>query len=246
MIQIENICKSFGCKAVLDNVSLICEKGKVQALLGANGAGKSTLIHIISQLSEADKGAFSIDGEYITYSSHQYRKKVGYVFENPIYVEKMTALEYLHFVSKLYHIPTEVAKEKVTELICFFELEDASRKTIQQFSKGMKSKISLAASLVHSPDYLIYDEPFDGIDFLMSQKIIQQFKKMAAKGVTFLITSHQFDIIAELADNFAILKNGTILFNRPYRRIIDDISKSKENIKEYIQKLMENPVYSGL
>jgi ABC-2 type transport system ATP-binding protein len=238
MIQIEHVQKSFKEKQVLRDVSLTCEQGKIQALLGINGAGKTTLIHIISQLLKAEQGTFSIDGESVTDDSYLYKRKVGYVFEAPMYAEKFTAYEYLDFVSKLYQLPKSVAKERIEELLLFFELENENKKSIQRFSKGMKSKISLAASLIHSPKYLIYDEPFDGIDFLMSQKLIRLFKEMAAKGITFLITSHQFELIADMADNFAILKDGKILFNRPYQDICVDVPAGS-NIKDHIQSLMQ-------
>jgi len=234
MIQIEHISKSFGNKQVLNDLSLTCATGKIQALLGANGAGKSTLIHIISQLLRSDSGSFSIDGEQITSESFEYRKKMGYVFEKPIYVEKMTAKEYLNFVADLYRLPEEIRKNKVEELLDFFELNTDTENHILYFSKGMKSRVSIAAALIHSPQYIIMDEPFDGIDFLMSQKIIKLLKDLANKNCTFLITSHQFDHIAELSDNFAILKNGTILFNRSYTEIIDDASQKELPLKEYI------------
>ena len=234
MIQIEHIKKSFGHKQVLNELSLICTEGKIQALLGANGAGKSTLVHIISQLLMADNGRFFIDGEQITNDSFEYRTKMGYVFEKPIYVEKMTAKEYLDFVACMYQMPKEIKKNRVEELLIFFELDKDADNPILQFSKGMKSKISIAAALVHSPKYLILDEPFDGIDFLMSQKIIKLFKDLAAQRCTFLITSHQFDLLAELCDNFAILKNGTILFNRSYSEILDDAMQKRKTIKEYV------------
>jgi ABC-type multidrug transport system, ATPase component len=238
MINIDHITKSFNSNLILKDVFLTCETGKIQALLGVNGAGKSTLIHIIAQLLKADQGTFSFDGEIITEDMYNYKCKIGYVFENPMYVEKMTVVEYLNFMTNLYQLPKENAKARIVELLSLFELENETKKQIHQFSKGMKNKVSLAASLIHNPDYLIYDEPFDGIDFLMSQKLISLFKEMANKGKTFLITSHQFDLIAELADNFAVLKEGVILFNRPYSDILDDASIENRGVKDYIQKLL--------
>jgi ABC-2 type transport system ATP-binding protein len=239
MIQIGNIYKSFGDKPVLNGVSLTCQTGQIQALLGVNGAGKSTLIHILSQILTANSGDFSIDNERITPDAYTYKRNVGYVFEHPMYIEKMYASEYLNFIAKLYQIPKIIANKKVEELLTFFELDQTSKQTILELSKGMKSKISLAASLIHSPRYLIYDEPFDGIDFLMSQKLVKLFKTMANNGVTFLITSHQFELISELSDNLAVLKEGQIIFNRPYSEIVTEASNGGKSIRDYLQKCME-------
>ena len=105
MIRANNIFKSYKKNEVLKGVDFICEKGKIQALLGANGAGKSTLINILSGIIEQDSGGFNIDNEEITINSYKYRNKVGYVFENPIYIEKFSAYEYFEFVARMYKIP---------------------------------------------------------------------------------------------------------------------------------------------
>ncbi|GHS88122.1 ABC transporter ATP-binding protein [Bacteroidia bacterium] len=241
MIQIDNIYKSFGTKSVLSGVSLTCETGKIQALLGVNGAGKSTLVHIISQLLQADKGEFSIDGEVITEDAYVYKRNMGYVFEHPIYIEKMYASEYLNFVAKMYELPKDSYPQKVRELLTFFEIEPDAKQTILEFSKGMKSKMSLAAALIHSPKHLILDEPFDGIDFLMTQKIVKLFKTLAKEGVTILITSHQMELIHELADTMAILKDGHIMFNRAYSDIVATATNEGKSVRDYLQECMEDP-----
>lgn len=250
MIAIKEITKSYKKQEVLKGVNLTCKTGKIQALLGANGAGKSTLINIVSGLIKNNSGTFFIDDEEITIDSYKYRIKVGYVFEQPIYIDKLSAKEYLTFVAKMYKLPKNEFPQKIEELLTFFELPNNNKKYIESYSKGMKNKVSLAAALIHQPPYLILDEPFDGVDFVSIQKITRLFKDLANKGVTILITSHQYDVVAELCDSFALLKSGEIVFNSTMDELIEASKKqfdtTKNPVKSYLESLMSNEQDSSL
>lgn len=241
MVEICNIKKAYKNQEVLKGINLSCNTGKIQALLGANGAGKTTLINIVSGLIKNDDGEIFIDGEKISFDSFKYRIKVGYVFEKPIYIEKLSANEYLTFVAKMYELPKDEYSFKINELLIFFDLPKDNKKYIERYSKGMKSKVSLAAALIHNPKYLILDEPFDGVDFVSIQNISKLFRQMAENGTTIFITSHQYDVIAEMCNMFAILKNGIILFNVDFKELqnmSDDFSLEKNQVKSYLEALM--------
>ncbi|NJL14937.1 MAG: ABC transporter ATP-binding protein [Microscillaceae bacterium] len=242
MFQISELHKSYGKKPILKGVDLVVDTGTVQALLGANGAGKSTLIHCISFLIPFEKGEVFIDDEKITFKSNTYRSKVGYILEKPIYIDKFSAREYLHFVADLYKISKQDAKLRVSELLQFLDLPQDDNKYIESYSKGMKNKVSLAAALIHKPSYLILDEPFDGMDFMSVRKISKLLKDMAAKGATILVTSHQFDVIADIADKFALLKEGKIFFNLTMdalsAKASEKFSEDKTPLKSYLESVM--------
>jgi len=240
MIKIDRVTKKFSTKKVLDGVNLICQKGKVQALLGANGAGKTTLIDIVSGLSKSTKGSFYIDGEKINLDNYTYRKKVGYVFEKALFFEKLTAKEYLRFVSEMYELPKNNYLSRIEELIAFFELPSDNSKNIENYSKGMKKKVSLAAALIHDPNYLILDEPFDGLDFVTLEKTKRLLRKMADNGTTILITSHQYDIVSSISDQFALLKKGKILFNLTIAELEEKAKIQQKNIDPSVKKYLEN------
>jgi ABC-2 type transport system ATP-binding protein len=195
MIEIKNIHKKFHQKTVLNGVDLSVSSGTIQALLGANGAGKSTLINILSFLIHKNKGKISIDGEELNVNSYKYRSKVGYVFEHPIYVDDFSAEQYLHFVGQLHKLERANYESKTEELLTFFSLP-FDKKSIKNYSKGMKTKVSLAAALIHEPSYLVLDEPLDGMDFSSIQKTIELLKDLSKKNnCTILIASHQYDLI---------------------------------------------------
>lgn len=244
MIRISNIHKRYKSNLVLKGVDISINYGCIQSLLGANGAGKSTLIKIIACILEADDGELYIDNEKITIDSYGYRKKIGYVFEQPMYIDKLTPYEYLFFVGRMYYIKKNLLDDRINELLLFLDLHETDN-YIEKLSKGMKSKISIAAALIHNPKYLILDEPFDGLDFLSIQKITRLFRTLAEKGCTILITSHQYDVIASLCDKFALLKNGSILFNyslEELEKVAKEYTNDSNPVKYYLEKMMdENP-----
>jgi ABC-2 type transport system ATP-binding protein len=244
MITIRGLSKTFKGRQVLNSVDLEIPRGSIHALLGANGSGKSTLIYLLSGLLKADEGTCCIDGEVITPNRYQYRNKVGYVFEKPLYIEKFSAREYLQFVADLYGLPKKVYQSRVEELLAFMNLPTDNRRYIESYSKGMKNKVSLAAALIHHPQYLILDEPFDGIDFASVQKISKLLRNLAAKGVTILLTSHQYDILAAVSDHFALLKEGSVLFYLPLPALetlaARDFPGEKNPVKAYLESLMDD------
>ena len=242
MIEIRDIHKYYTKnKNILSGVNLSIQKGTIQALLGANGAGKSTLINIISCLIKWQQGQILIDNQVITLDDYEYRNKVGYVFENPLYIEKFSAKEYLDFVADMYKINKNDRLQRVKELLEFFELPD-DKKYIEDYSKGMKAKVSLAAALIHKPSYLVLDEPFDGMDFVSVQKICKLFRQMATNGATFLVASHQYDVISELGDSFALLKQGKIIFNSSMTELLENAKSNgfteNNSIKAYLESIM--------
>jgi len=194
MIRIRSLNKNFGSKRILNNLNLICETGKIQALLGANGAGKTTMIYILSGLLKSDSGEIFIDEELVDVNQYKYKSKIGYVFEVPLYFEKLTAKEFLMFSAKMRDIKEEEYLPRIKHYMDLLEVPD-DKKFIEKYSKGMKQKINIITALLHEPKYLILDEPFANLDFLSIQRLTELFKNLANTGVTILVTSHQFDVI---------------------------------------------------
>lgn len=231
MIQIQNLYKEYNKREILRNISLTVENGCIQALLGANGAGKSTLIYSVGNIIEykAQKIEYDFDN-------------TGFVFDKPTYIEKFSANEYLEFVALMRKLPKEACKVQIRELLTLFELPMDNEKYIESYSKGMKAKVSLAAAILNNPCNLILDEPFDGVDFLSIQKIIKLLKDMSQKGCAILITSHQYDIIADVCTKFALLADGGIVFNKTMNELeeqaINQFGRDKQSVKLYLENEM--------
>lgn len=231
MIQIKNLKKSFGSKQVLNGVNLEIHKGKIHGLIGSNGAGKSTLINVISGLIKSDSGDVLINGNSIE-NKYAYKTSVGYVFETPLYLEKLSAKEYLAFVSRSYNLHMGISSKKINELLDFFDLPRDNKKYIDQYSRGMKVKVSIAAAIIHDPIYLVLDEPFVGLDFHSIDKVSKLLKDKANNGGAIIVASHQHEIIPEICDRLVLLDQGKICLDKKINELGGD---TKINLKSIIK-----------
>lgn len=222
-IQVAKLSKLYkkGNVKALDNLSVSVTKGSVFGLIGPNGAGKTTLIYIIAGLIRRSSGKMVIFHKEIGNRDFLFRQRIGFVLDRPMYFDKLTVKEYLEFVAGMYDIPKQDTQGKIEELVSFFDLEPAVRNYIETYSKGMKQKVSIAAAIIHEPDLLILDEPFDGIDTTSAEEIKEILLQMNKKGVTIVITSHQLELIEALCTECAILHKGQIVFQSK----IDELEK---------------------
>jgi ABC-2 type transport system ATP-binding protein len=206
-MKVVSISKSFGLKAVLKDCSLEVPTGNIQALLGRNGAGKSTLINIMADIIPADSGYVEIANTVVSPAQYGYKQHVGYLIEENLLINNLSAIEYLKLMGAFYNLSKKKLDKQIEYLIAYFELPE-DRTLIRKFSKGMKAKLNLASTLIHEPKILVLDEPFNGLDFPSVQKLSKLLKKIALNGGEILIASHQFALIAEICDRFALIEGG--------------------------------------
>lgn len=214
MISVRKLGKNFGKQPVLEGLDLSVSPGEVVVLVGKNGCGKSTLIQAIAGLIPVDAGTVLIDEAPIGTRYHPVLRRVGFVFDQPIYVEGFSGWKYLEFVGRLYGLDKTESQQRATELLEFFDLPTGQKK-IADYSKGMKKKISFAAALIHKPRYLVLDEPFDGMDAATVLKASEQLRELAVQGTGVLLVTHQNGLIRELATTVATMGQGKISRVRP-------------------------------
>jgi ABC-2 type transport system ATP-binding protein len=209
VLEIRDLVKTYanGYRA-LDHLSLSVSSGSVFGLLGLNGAGKTTTIRVIAGLAQKDSGSVALFGKEISHKDGLHKNKVGFVLDEPLYFEWMTATEYLCFIGTMYGLSEKEMRQRVVELLEFFDLSDAAEETIETFSTGMKKKISIAAAIIHNPRLLILDEPLESIDAVAATAIKECIRLMASKGTTIVITSHVIDAVEKLCTEIAIVDRG--------------------------------------
>lgn len=223
----------------LSDFNLVLKRGSILGLLGPNGAGKSTFVNILTNIVKRDSGEIYLFDEEITENSYEYKSNCGFVLEKPVYIEKLTILEYLGFAGKMYGLSGEKTEERIIELIDIFELVSKKDKWIESCSKGMKKKVSIAAALLHNPQLLVLDEPFSDLDLVALGRIKDIMHKTKDTGKAILIASHNIQEIENICDEFAIIKDGKILFQQNIREIQREIEKN--NLDNF-----ENFVYSHI
>lgn len=207
-ISLKQVNHFFGKQQVLADVEFQVPYGCIYGLLGPSGGGKTTIVKIASGILEASSGEALILGERMPNLSLMNR--IGYMAQGDALYASLSAAENLNFFGAVYGMGKKELKRKSEEVMSIVNLENELKKPVWAYSGGMKRRLSLAISLLHSPEVLILDEPTVGIDPLLRKNIWDELYKLAASGITILVTTHVMDE-AEKCNHLAMLREGRII-----------------------------------
>lgn len=232
ILEIKNVVKTYdNGVCALNDLSFRVPSGSIFGFIGLNGAGKTSSIRIIAGLSRQDSGNVILFGNEIGLHDSSYKREIGFVLDEPLYFDWMSAKDYLKFVGVMYGLSDETTAHRTEELLEFFDLTSKEDEPIETFSTGMKKKVSLAAAVIHKPQLVILDEPLEGIDALASSAIKESLKMMASNGTTILITSHVLETIEKMCSDIAIIDKGKILLQCKTEEIRSKVKGELSNIK---------------
>ena len=208
LIECKNVCKSFGEKVALDNVSVDIPKGKIFGLLGPNGAGKTTLIRIINRITIPNSGSVSFDGRPIT---QEVVEKIGYLPEERGLYRKMKVGEQAMYLAQLKGMSSKDASAELKKWFVKFGIESWWNKRVEELSKGMAQKLQFITTVVHKPSLLILDEPFSGFDPVNAQVIREEILRLKEEGATIILSTHNMESVEELCDNIALINKSKVV-----------------------------------
>ena len=221
MLEVRELTKRYHRVPAVDRISFTLQPGSVSGYLGPNGSGKSTTVKMITGLLEPSEGHILFDGRDIQHHLIEFRKRLGYVPEEPYLYPYMSGREYLQLVGRLRSIPQPVVDRKVDDLLALFGLERHRHAAISSYSKGMKQKILITAALLHNPDLLIFDEPLSGLDvtsMLVFRSVVQA---LGRAGKMILYSSHVLEVVEKVCSSVIILHRGRIMANDRVERLRD-------------------------
>lgn len=231
VLKIEDLTMSFGGNKVLVGIDLEVFRGQIIGYIGPNGAGKSTTVKIMLGLLTGYQGKVDIFGQDIAKSDNSYKRKIGYVPENGEVYDNLTALEYITFVGQMYGMSEEVIEYKTVRLLDKFDMVDALHGRISSFSKGMKQKLLIIASLIHDPELLFFDEPLSGLDANSVMIVKEMMSLLSAEGKTIFYSSHIMDVVEKISNRIVLLKDGKIVADGTFEQLRE---KNKEGTLEQI------------
>lgn len=210
-IEVKGLHKSYKKIHVLKGVDFNVKKGAIFALLGSNGAGKTTIIRILSTLLKQDRGTAMVNGFDVAKAPNRVRQSISLTGQFAAVDEILTGRENIMMIGRLRHIqfPAIVADD----LLIRFGLDDAGRRRVSTYSGGMRRKLDLAMSLVGMPEIVFLDEPTTGLDPEARLEVWANIRQLAAGGTTVMLTTQYLDEAEQLADQIAILHQGTIIAN---------------------------------
>ena len=210
-VSVKNLRKSYKKQVVLDNLTFTIKKGSIFALLGSNGAGKTTTINILSTLVKPDSGEANIQGHDVVKDAKEVRKHLSLTGQYAAVDELLTGKENMYMMGRLSRVSPQTIKKRTAQLLKQFDLEKAADKAASTYSGGMRRKLDLAISLLASPSILFLDEPTTGLDPRSRQELWRLIKSLAHDGTTILLTTQYLDEADYLADEIAVLREGTIV-----------------------------------
>jgi ABC-2 type transport system ATP-binding protein len=211
MLEARQLVKRFHGHAVVDHVSFAVHRGEVVGYLVPNGSGKTTTTRMLTGLLEPTSGAIVFDGRETRLDPLEFRRRFGYVPEEPFLYPFLSGREYLELVGRLREMPAAAIQSKIGALLELFGLSDAAHQGIASYSKGMKQKILVIAALLHDPDLLIFDEPDSGLDVTAALVMRHLVANLAARGKAILYTSHILDIVERLCTRVVVLHEGRVV-----------------------------------
>lgn len=212
MIEIENLTMHYGALKALDGLSLKIEPGELFAFLGPNGAGKTTAIKLLTGLMKPMAGSVRLCGIDIQADPMRAKALLGYVPDVATFYEKLTAPEFMHFISELFEMDPAHAARRTDELFTQFSLHEHSAQRIENLSHGTRQRLAIASALLHEPKVFIIDEPMVGLDPIHARIVKEELKRQSRAGATVLMSTHLLNIAEEVADRIGILHRGRLLF----------------------------------
>lgn len=211
MLELQHLYRSFRTIPAIQDISFQMAPGEIVGFLGPNGAGKSTTVKIITGMLRPDEGRVLFEGKDVRDDMVAFRAAIGYVPEEAHLYSYLSGLEYLQLVGRLRGLGEALLEAKATRLLKLLQLESWQYSPISTYSKGMRQRVLIAASLLHDPKLLIFDEPLSGLDVVSSRLFKDLLELLAAEGKAILYISHVLEVVEQVCNRVIVIAKGKIL-----------------------------------
>ena len=227
-------------KVAVNDLSFVAYEGEIYGLLGPNGAGKTTTLRIISTLIKADEGDAFIDGISVKKEPEMIRGKIGFL-TSELKLEDFFTPNYLYdYFSKLHNVDEQTRNERKQKLFEKFGIEDYKEVKIGELSTGMKQKVSLVISIVHDPDFIIFDEPTNGLDIITAKTVTDFLIDLKNEGKTIILSTHIFSLVEKICDRVGIIFDGKMIIEDDVKKLTQDMSLEDKFFEIYSKKVGGN------
>ena len=211
-IETQGLTRRFGAQLAVDSIDLRVPRGSFYGFLGENGAGKSTTISMLTGLLAPTAGSMRVLGRDLLGDAAEIKRRLGVVPDGMLLFDRLTGREHLVFVARVFGLSRREAGRRADELLGAMELAQDSRKLIADYSFGMKKKLGLAAALIHGPELLFLDEPFEGVDAVAKQSLTALLSGLVRRGrLTVFLTSHVLEVVERLCTHLGVIHKGRLV-----------------------------------
>ncbi|WHM38164.1 ABC transporter ATP-binding protein [Streptomyces sp. BPTC-684] len=209
-VRVSDLWKRFGDQIAVAGIDLELPAGKFIGLVGPNGAGKTTTLSMVTGLLRPDRGTVEIGGHDVWRDPVAVKSRIGVLPEGLRLFERLTGRELLGYTGRLRGLPGAEVDKRATQLLDVLDLAGSQHKLVVDYSTGMRKKIGLAAALLHNPEVLFLDEPFEGVDPVSAATIRRVLERYTASGATVVFSSHVMELVESLCDWVAVMAAGRI------------------------------------
>ena len=211
MLKIEHLCKKYGEKAAVDDLTLHIAPGEIYGFIGHNGAGKTTTLKSVAGILQFDSGEILIGGKSIKTDPIGCKKEMAYIPDNPDLYDYMTGIKYLNFIGDIFGVAPDIRQERIRKYAEIFELTADLAQPISAYSHGMKQKLAIISAWIHAPKLILMDEPFVGLDPKASFQLKEMMRELCDEGGAIFFSTHVLDVAEKLCDKVAIIKQGRLI-----------------------------------
>lgn len=223
--EVASLTKSIDGRLVLDRIDLSFDAGSAVALLGANGAGKSTLLRILCGLLPPTSGEVKLFGQRLSAGSQDLRARLGLIGHQALVYRDLSALENLSFFARLYGVRD--AAGRASRMLEMVGLADRRNDPARSFSRGMLQRLAVARALVHDPDLLLADEPFDGLDAPSAEALESLLAQLRAAGKTIILVNHDIEQALRVSQRVIVLRDGHVGIDAPVRGLTAGVVRAE-------------------
>lgn len=237
MLQIKNIIKKFGSFTAVNGINVHIKQGELYGFLGQNGAGKTTTIKMIAGIYTPTSGSISINGIDISKNPVKAKLQIGYVPDQPYLYDKLTGREFLYFSGGLYNLDKKTISNKIDELVDILAIESWLDKRTEEYSQGMRQRITIASALLHNPKLIVLDEPMVGLDPQSAVLVKKILNQKVAEGASVFVSTHSLSFAEEVCSKIGIIKAGVMIYEDKREAIETIKANLNSNFEEVFLEL---------
>ncbi len=233
MIKFVNLTKKYDKFTAVNSINLEIKKGELFGFLGPNGAGKTTTIKMLTGLLTPTSGEMYLNDFDIHKNQIKSKSIIGYIPDNPYLYDKLTGKEFLFFTGGLFNLPHDKLKTKIDEQVSLLKIEEWLDKRTEEYSQGMKQRITIASAFLHDPELIVIDEPMVGLDPQSAHIVKQVLKEKSQNGTTIFMSTHSLNVVEEICTRVAIINKSNIIFDNT----IEELEKLKQEKDNNLEEL---------
>ena len=237
MLQIKNIVKKFGFFTAVNGINVHINQGELYGFLGPNGAGKTTTIKMIAGIYAPTSGSISINGIDISKNPVKAKLQIGYVPDQPYLYDKLTGREFLYFSGGLYDLDKKTIQNRIDELVYILNIESWLDKRTEEYSQGMRQRITIASALLHDPKLIVLDEPMVGLDPQSAVLVKKILNQKVSEGASVFVSTHSLSFAEEICSRIGIIKAGVMIYEDKREAIETIKANLNSNFEEVFLEL---------